>query len=93
MNLVTDTARSREDEIVAHIDDARARTTCARSCERFREGRAEGSWENFLYFGARLFYDAKPEDGEEWKRAHGRASARSASRTSPAARRCACPRR
>ena len=36
--------------------------------ERFREGRAEGSWENFLYFGARLLWEALPEDGEEWRR-------------------------
>ena len=70
VNLVTDTARSREAEIVAHID-AHGPDYLREELERFRDGRAEGSWENFLYFGARLFYDAKPEDGEEWKRAHG----------------------
>ena len=33
----------------------------------FREGRAEGSWENLLYYAARLYYESKPEDGEEWQ--------------------------
>ncbi len=67
VNLVTDTARSREAEIVAHIDE-HGPDYLRDELQKFREGRAEGSWENFLYFGARLFYDAKPEDGEEWKR-------------------------
>ena len=36
--------------------------------ERFRAGRTEGSWENFLYYGARLYYEAQPEDGPAWER-------------------------
>ncbi len=57
--------------------DARARarpTSCASSrstgphylreeLERFREGRAEGSWENFLYFAARLYCESSPRTG------------------------------
>ena len=66
VNLVTDTARSREADIVGHIDE-HGPDYLRGELERFRDGRAEGSWENFLYFGARLFYDAMPEDGEEWK--------------------------
>ncbi len=66
VNLVTDTARSREAEIVAHID-AHGPDYLRAELQRFREGLAEGSWENFLYFGARLYYDAKPEEGEEWR--------------------------
>src|SRR5215208_7154792 len=67
VNLVTDTARSREADIVAHID-ANGPDYLRQELQRFRDGRAEGSWENFLYFGARLFYDAKPEDGPDWQR-------------------------
>src|SRR3954453_3625457 len=67
VNLVTDTARGREQEIVAHID-AHGPDYLREELHKFREGRAEGSWENFLYFGARLFYDAKPEDGPDWQR-------------------------
>jgi hypothetical protein len=42
--------------------------------ERFREGRTEGSWENFLYYSARLYYERQPEDGPAWerRRAHER---------------------
>jgi hypothetical protein len=66
VNLVTDTARSREADIVAHID-AHGPDYLRDELQRFRDGRAEGSWENFLYFGARLFYDSKPEDGPDWQ--------------------------
>jgi hypothetical protein len=34
--------------------------------ERFRTSRKTGSWENFLYYGARLYYEAQPEDGPAW---------------------------
>src|SRR3954449_6483071 len=42
--------------------------------ERFRSNRTEGSWENFLYYGARLFYEAQPDDSPAWerRRAHER---------------------
>src|SRR5829696_1428575 len=62
VNLLTATARAGEDEIVAHID-AEGPDYLRDELERFRERRAEGSWENFLYYGARLYYDSKPEDG------------------------------
>ncbi len=67
VNLVTDTARSQEDDIVAYIE-AHGPDYLRDELQRFRDGRAEGSWENFLYFGARGFYDAKPEDGPDWKK-------------------------
>jgi hypothetical protein len=67
VNLLTATARAGEDEIVGHIDE-HGPDYLREELEKFREGRAEGSWENFLYFGARLFYDSKPEGSEEWQR-------------------------
>src|SRR5215217_8261660 len=67
VNLLTETARSGEAEIVAHID-AHGPDYLRGELERFREGRAEGSWENFLYYGARLYYESRPEDGPEWQR-------------------------
>ena len=54
-----------EAEIVDFVERARPATYLREELERFRDGRAEGSWENFLYFGARLFYEAQPEDGPE----------------------------
>jgi hypothetical protein len=67
VNLVTATARSREDEIVAFVSE-HGPEYLRGELERFRTGRTEGSWENFLYFGARLFYEAQPEEAEEWRR-------------------------
>jgi hypothetical protein len=67
VNLVTDTARSQESDIVAYIE-ANGPDYLRGELQRFRDGRAEGSWENFLYFGARGFYDAKPEDGPDWEK-------------------------
>ena len=67
VNLVTDTARSQESDIIAHIE-ANGPDYLREELQKFRDGRAEGSWENFLYFGARGFYDALPEDGPEWEK-------------------------
>src|SRR3954469_13415868 len=67
VNLVTPTARAGEAEIVAFVE-AHGPEYLREELERFREGRAEGSWENFLYFAARLFWEALPEEGPEWKR-------------------------
>ena len=55
VNLVTATARARaRTTIVALRRGAAGRTTCARSSSASATGRTEGSWENFLYYGARL---------------------------------------
>jgi hypothetical protein len=59
VNLVSGTARRREDEVTAWVeaggpDDLRAELAA------FRNGRTDGSWENFLYFSARDFFEAQP---------------------------------
>ena len=66
---------------------ATGRTTCAPSSPRSATGRTDGSWENFLYFSARDFFEAQPADAA--RSAAPRRSARSASRTSRRAPRCA----
>jgi hypothetical protein len=66
VNLVTSTARSREEQIVAHVE-ASGPDYLREELERFREGRAEGSWENFLYYSAPLYFAAQPEESEAWK--------------------------
>jgi hypothetical protein len=61
VNLLTPTAREREQEIcdwVVASDDPDLKP----ELERFRAGEAEGSWENFLYFAAREYFTAQPED-------------------------------
>ena len=66
VNLVTRTARSREAEIVAHVEAA-GPDYLREELDRFREGRAEGSWENFLYFCAPLYYGAHAEESDAWR--------------------------
>jgi hypothetical protein len=66
VNLLTGTARDHEEDIVRFIDEE-GPGYLREELAKFREGRAEGSWENLLYYAARLYYESKPEDGPEWK--------------------------
>jgi hypothetical protein len=71
-NLVTGIARERETELVRFVehdgtDDLRE------ELEAFREGNTPGSWENFLYFVARDYFDITEERGAE-RRATERAA-------------------
>jgi hypothetical protein len=64
VNLVSGTARRREDEVTAWVeaggpDDLRAELAA------FRDGRTDGSWENFLYFSARDYFEAQPAEMRE----------------------------
>jgi hypothetical protein len=64
VNLLSGTARRREEEVTAWVDsdgpeDLRAELAA------FREGRTDGSWENFLYFSARDFFEANPAEFKE----------------------------
>src|SRR5215211_8840312 len=64
VNLVSGTARRREAEVTAWVetdgpDDLRAELAA------FRDGRTDGSWENFLYFSARDFFEAQPAEMKE----------------------------
>ena len=56
-NLVTGLAREREDELVAFVERGH-HEDLQEELARFRDGRTDGAWENFLYFVARDFFDA-----------------------------------
>ena len=63
-NLVSGTARRREDELTSWVetdgpDDLRTELAA------FRDGRTDGSWENFLYFSARDFFEAQGAELKE----------------------------
>jgi Family of unknown function (DUF6909) len=60
-NLVTGLARQREDELIGFVEREGAEDL-REELARFREGATEGSWENFLYFVARDFFDAGGPD-------------------------------
>jgi uncharacterized protein DUF6909 len=66
-NLVTGLAREREDELVAFVERGHDQDL-EDELARFREGRTEGSWDNFLYFVARSFFDAGGPELRERRR-------------------------
>src|SRR5262249_43099532 len=62
VNIATGVARQREDALVRFVEEDLADDDILRTeLEAFRERRTEGSWENFLYFVARLYFDSHGE--------------------------------
>lgn len=66
-NLVTGLAHEREAELVDFVERG-ADAELQRELAALREGRTEGSWENFLYFVARSFFDAGGPELQEHRR-------------------------
>jgi len=67
-NLVTGIARRREDELLAYLEGLPESDGLRGELHALRDGRSEGSWENFLYFVAREFIDAGGPQLREWRR-------------------------
>jgi hypothetical protein len=63
-NLVSGTARRREDEITSWVETAGPEDLRA-ELAALRDGRTEGSWENFLYFSARDYFEMQPAELQE----------------------------
>ena len=70
VNIVTGIAREREPELVSFVEELPEDDILRQELTAFREGRSEGSWENFMYFVARVYFDA---GGAEAKRERGAA--------------------
>jgi hypothetical protein len=68
VNIATGTAREREAVLVEFVESLPESDILREELAAFREGRAEGSWENFLYFVARLYFDSHGEEGREARR-------------------------
>jgi hypothetical protein len=68
VNILTGVAREKEDDLVAFVETLPEEDILREELTAFREGRAEGSWENFLYFVARLYFDAHGEKGRTERR-------------------------
>jgi len=60
VNLVTGTARSREEEIVEWVE-REGPEELQRELINLRNGESEGSWENFLYYSARGIFESGPD--------------------------------
>ena len=68
VNIVTGTAREREDRLIEFVESMPEDDILREELQAFREGRAEGSWDNYLYFVARLYFDSHGEDGRRVRR-------------------------
>ena len=69
VNIATSVARDRESELVAFVETTDPDDILRHELAAFREGRAEGSWENFLYFVARIYFSARGAAGAAERRA------------------------
>ena len=68
VNIVTGVAREREAELVAFVDTLPEGDILREELAAFRAARSQGSWENFLYFVARLYFDARGPKGRTERR-------------------------
>jgi hypothetical protein len=68
VNIVTGAAREREDRLIEFVETLPEDDILREELQAFREGRAEGSWDNFLYFVARLYFDSHGEEGRRVRR-------------------------
>ncbi|MEA2331482.1 MAG: hypothetical protein QOH58_1620 [Thermoleophilaceae bacterium] len=68
VNIATGVALEREASLVQFVDSLPEGDILREELAAFREGRAEGSWENFLYFVARLYFDSHGAEGRAARR-------------------------
>lgn len=69
VNIATGVAREREQELIAFVESLPEDDILHEELIRFRDGETEGSWENFLYFVARQWFDSRGEQGASERRA------------------------
>jgi hypothetical protein len=86
VNIATGVARQREESLVRFVETLPEEDILREELRAFREGRTEGSWENFLYFVARLYFDSHGEEGREARRRSEQESGVSHLRSSTALR-------
>jgi hypothetical protein len=63
VNIVTGIARDREAELVSFVEQLPEDDILRQELAAFREGDSQGSWDNFLYYVARLYFRARGADG------------------------------
>jgi len=68
VNIATGVAREREEALVEFVEQLPDDDILHTELDAFRERRTEGSWENFLYFVARLYFDSHGEEGRRARR-------------------------
>jgi hypothetical protein len=63
INIVTGIAREREPELVKFVEQLPEDDILREELTAFREGHSQGSWDNYLYYVARLYFRARGVDG------------------------------
>ncbi len=69
VNIVTGIARAHEPELVEFVEQLDDDDILRQELAAFREGESQGSWENFLYFVARLYFDKRGPEAAAERRA------------------------
>ena len=69
VNIATGVPREHERELVEFVEALPAGDILRDELAAFRGGRSEGSWENFLYFVARQWWDSRGPEGRTQRRA------------------------
>jgi hypothetical protein len=63
VNIVTGIARDRESELVSFVEQLPEGDILRQELAAFREGNSQGSWQNYLYFVARVYFRDRGPDG------------------------------
>jgi len=69
VNIVTGIAREHEAELIEFVEQLPEEDILRQELTAFREGSSEGSWENFLYFVARLYFSERGPEAAAQRRA------------------------
>ncbi len=69
INIATGVARAIEPELVRFVEEMPEGDILRAELRAFREGAADGSWENFIYFVARRWWESRGEAGRAERRA------------------------
>ena len=69
VNIVTGIAREREAELIGFVEQLPEDDILREELAAFREGSSEGSWDNFLYFVARLYFSERGPQAAAERRA------------------------
>jgi len=69
VNIATGVARDRESTLIEFVESLPESDILRAELTAFRDGATEGSWENFLYFVARDYWDSRGEEGRVDRRA------------------------
>ena len=68
VNIVTGIAREVEPELIEFVEQLDDDDILRQELTAFREGESQGSWENFLYFVARLYFSERGPDAAAERR-------------------------